>query len=67
MHNKDKVIFDKNLKYEYNICLYLLEELYNKGVIIVFEFPNYELIVVKCKKGISKDDFRKLIPTTVQK
>ena len=37
MHNKDKVIFDKKLPYEYNICLYILEELCDKGVIDVFE------------------------------
>ena len=37
MHNKDKVIFDKKLLYEYNICLYILEELCDKGVIDVFE------------------------------
>ena len=29
--------------------------------------PNYELIVVKCKKETTKDDFRKLIPTIIQK
>ena len=33
MHNKDKVILDKKLPYEYNICLYILEELCNKEVI----------------------------------
>ena len=33
MHNKDKVILDKKLPYEYNICLYILEELFNKGVV----------------------------------
>ncbi len=27
MRNKDKVILDKKLPYEYNICLYILEEL----------------------------------------
>lgn len=37
MHDKDKVILVKNLPYEYNICLYILEELYNKHVIDVFE------------------------------
>ena len=37
MHNKDKIIFDKKLPYEYNICLYILEELCDKGVIDVFE------------------------------
>jgi len=29
--------------------------------------PNYELIVVKCKQEISKDDFRKMIPTIIRK
>ena len=37
MHNKDKVIFDKKLPYEYNICLYILEELCDKEVTDVFE------------------------------
>lgn len=37
MHNKDKVIFDKKLPHEYNICLYILEELCDKGIIDVFE------------------------------
>ena len=37
MHNKDKVIFDKKLPYESNICLYILEELCDKEVIDVFE------------------------------
>ena len=37
MHNKDKVVFDKKLTYEYNICLYILEELCDKEVIDVFE------------------------------
>ena len=37
MHNKDKVILDKKLPYEYNICLYILEELCDKGIIDVFE------------------------------
>ena len=27
MHNKDKIILDKKLQYEYNIYLYILEEL----------------------------------------
>lgn len=30
MNNKDKVIFDKKLPYEYNICLYIIEELCDK-------------------------------------
>lgn len=29
--------------------------------------PNYELIVVKCKKETAKDNFKKLIPTIIQK
>ena len=29
--------------------------------------PNYELIVVKCKKEIAKDDFKRLIPSIIQK
>lgn len=37
MHNKDIFIFDKKLPYEYNICLYILEELCDKEVIDVFE------------------------------
>ena len=37
MHNKDKAILDKKLPYEYNICLYILEELCDKGIIDVFE------------------------------
>jgi hypothetical protein len=37
MHNKDKVILDKRLQYEYNICLYILKELCDKGIIDVFE------------------------------
>ena len=48
MHNKDKVIFDKKLPYEYNICLYILEELCNKGVIDVFEMA--EAIILLRKK-----------------
>ena len=48
MHNKGKVIFDKKLPYEYNICLYILEELYDKGVIDVFEMT--EAIILLRKK-----------------
>ena len=48
MHNKDKVIFDKRLPYEYNICLYILEELCDKGVINVFEMT--EAIILLRKK-----------------
>ena len=48
MHDKDKVILDKKLPYEYNICLYILEELCDKGVIDVFEMT--EAIVLLRKK-----------------
>ena len=48
MHNKDKVILDKKLPYEYNICLYILEELCDKGVIDVFEMT--EAIILLRKK-----------------
>ena len=39
MHNKDKIISDKKLPYEYNICLYILEELCDKGVIDAKRLP----------------------------
>lgn len=47
MHNKDKVIFDKKLPYEYNICLYILEELCDKGVIDVFEMTKAIILLRK--------------------
>ena len=47
MHNKDKVIFDKMLPYEYNISLYILEELYDKGVIDVFEMTEAMILLRK--------------------
>ena len=47
MHNKDKVILDKKLPYEYNICLYILEELCDKGVIDVFEMTE-AIILGEC-------------------
>lgn len=48
MHNKDKVIFDNKLPYEYNICLYILEGLCDKVVIDVFEMT--EAIILLRKK-----------------
>lgn len=48
MHNKNKVIFDKKLPCEYNICLYILEELCDKGVIDDFEMT--EAIILLRKK-----------------
>lgn len=48
MHNKDKVILDKKLPYEYSIFLYILEELCYKGVIDIFEMT--EAIILLRKK-----------------
>lgn len=48
MYNKDKVILDKKLPYEYNIRLYILEELCDKGVIDVFKMT--EAIILLRKK-----------------
>ena len=48
MHNKDKVIFDNKPQYEYNIYLYILEELCDKVVIDVFETT--EAIILLRKK-----------------
>ena len=48
MNNKDKVIFNKKLPYEYNICLYILEELCNKGIVDVFEMT--EAIILQRKR-----------------
>ena len=50
MYNKDKVIFDKKLPYKYNICFYILKELYDKGIIDVFEMT--EAIILLRKKYI---------------
>ena len=50
MHNKDKVIFDKKLPYEHNICLCILEELCDKGVIDVFEMAEAIILLRKNNK-----------------
>ena len=52
MHNKNKVIFNKKLPYEYNICLYILEELCDKGVINVFEVTEAIILLKKIKMPI---------------
>ena len=52
MHNKDKVIFDKKLSYEYNICLYVLEELCDKGVIDVFKMIEGIILLKKYKMSV---------------
>lgn len=48
MHNKDKVILNKKLPYEYSICLYVLEELCDEEVIDAFEMT--EAIILQKKK-----------------
>ena len=53
----DKLL-DENLNYS------LLADIHHYKMIVL---PNYELIVVKCKKETPRDDFRKLIPTIIQK
>ena len=50
MRNKDKVILDKKLPYEYNICLYILEELCDEGVIDIFEMSDAIILLRKTKK-----------------
>ena len=47
MHNKNKVILDKKLSYEYNICLYILEELCDKGVVDVLEMTEAIILLIK--------------------
>lgn len=47
-----------------NIHYFLLADLHHYKMIVL---PNYELIIVKCKKEIAKDEFRKLIPSIIQK
>ncbi len=53
---------DKLLEENFNYSL--LADIHHYKMIVL---PNYELIVVKCKKETSKDDFRKLIPPIIQK
>ena len=53
---------DKLLSESFNYSL--LADIHRYNMIVL---PNYELIVVKCKKETTKDDFRKLIPTIIQK
>ena len=47
MRNKDKVILDKKLPYEYSICLYILEELCDEGVIDIFEMSDAIILLRK--------------------
>ena len=62
MSNKNKVILDKKFPYEYNICLYTLEELCDKGVIDVFKM-NEAIILLRKKYKMpvidiyGKDDY----------
>lgn len=53
----DKLL-DENFNYS------LLADIHNYKMIVL---PNHELIVIKCKKETSKDEFRKLIPFIIQK
>ena len=68
MHNKDKVILDKKLPYEYNICLYILEELCDKGVIDVFEMTE-AIFLGEClgKPEIKRNDSHKHEPVIISK
>ena len=47
MRNKDKVILDKKLPYEYKICLYILEELCDEVVIDIFEMSDAIILLRK--------------------
>ena len=47
-----------------NINYSLLADLHHYKMIVL---PNYELIIVKCKNEITKDEFRKLISSIIQK
>jgi len=49
---------------EENFNYSLLADIHHYKMIVL---PNYKLIVVKCKKETLKDEFRKLIPTIIQK
>ena len=60
--NKRLLWIDKLLDENFNYSL--LADIHHYKMIIL---PNYELIVVKCKRETAKDDFRKLIPSIVQK
>jgi len=53
----DKLL-DENFNYS------LLADIHHYKMIVL---PNYELIIVKRKKEIAKDEFRKLIPAIIQK
>jgi hypothetical protein len=53
---------DKLLEENFNYSL--LADIHHYKMIVL---PNYELIVVKCKKEASRDDFRKNVPTIIQK
>ena len=64
MHNKNKVIFNKKLLYEYNICLYVLEELCDKGIIDVFEMTEAVILLrKKYRRPVSESVFSTNIQT----
>lgn len=66
MHNKGNVIFNKKLLYEYNICLYILEESCDKGIIDVFKMTEAIILLRKKYKMpvISIYDKKVIIPAT---
>lgn len=68
MHNKNKVIFDKKLPYEYNIRLYILEELCDKGVIDVFEMTEAIILLRKKYKmpNIGTYDKKRITPPSLK-
>ena len=51
-------LLDENFNYS------LLADIRHYKMIVL---SNYELIVVKCKKEIEKDDFRRLVQSNIQK
>ena len=53
---------DKLLEENFNYSL--LADIHHYKMIVL---PNYVLIIVKCRKGITRDDFRRLIPSVIQK
>lgn len=53
---------DKLLEENFNYSL--LADIHHYKMIVL---PNYVLIIVKCRKEITRDDFRRLIPSVIQK
>ena len=49
---------------EENFNYSLLADIHHYKMIVL---PDYELIIIKCKKETAKDDFKKLIHTIIKK